>query len=69
VLARNMGSVDRIVRVVAGLLLLGAGFLFLGGNVWRVPAIVVGLLALVTGTVGFCPAYLPFKLSTKRHQG
>ncbi len=54
----NVGSVDRTLRIIAGLALLGAGYYF--KNWWGL----VGLLPLLTGLVRFCPAYLPFGLST-----
>jgi hypothetical protein len=55
----NVGSADRIIRIVAGLSLIGAtlaGFIGVWG--W------IGIVPLLTGTFRFCPAYLPFGLST-----
>ena len=65
IMPKNMGVVDRIIRiglavVVAILIILK----ILNG----VPAIILGILAgvlLVTSVIGFCPLYLPFKISTK----
>ena len=54
----NIGSVDRILRIVVGLALLGAG-LYLK-SWWGL----VGLVPILTALVRFCPAYLPFGLST-----
>lgn len=62
---QNMGLYDRIARVVAGLIIIG---LYVAGILQGTVAIVLGIVALVligTSAVGFCPAYLPFKLSTK----
>jgi len=48
----NAGPVDRLLRTVAGLLLMGlASTGALGG--WAY----LGVLPLVTGLVGVCPAY------------
>lgn len=61
---RNVGSVDRAVRVVAGLVLVG---LAVTG-----PKIVwgwLGLIPLVTAIVGFCPAYTLFGIGTDRRRG
>lgn len=56
---QNVGSVDRLVRILVGLALVGgAAFGVVGGWGW------LGLLPLLTGFVGVCPAYLPFGLST-----
>lgn len=54
----NVGFTDRIVRVVIGCAILGAGYYF--KSWWGL----VGFLPLLTAIVGFCPAYLPFGLNT-----
>lgn len=54
----NVGSTDRIIRLVVGLALLGAGYYF--KSWWGL----VGLGPILTGTIRFCPAYLPFGLNT-----
>lgn len=54
----NVGNLDRIVRFLAGLALLGAGWYF--KSWWGL----VGLLPILTATIRFCPAYLPFGLNT-----
>ena len=55
----NVGSADRFIRILAGLLLIGAT---LGGYIgawgW------IGIVPILTGTFRFCPAYLPFGIST-----
>ena len=56
---KNVGSVDRVIRVVAGLALIGAS---LGGIIG--PWGWIGLVPLATGLFRICPAYLPFGLST-----
>ena len=63
---KNMGTVDRTVRVVLALVVLG---LYLMGAISGTTALVLGVLAIifvVTGLVGFCPLYVPFKFSTMR---
>lgn len=51
-LARNEGSVDRIIRVMIGLLLLALTIIgpstLLG---------LIGIVPLITGIVGYCPLY------------
>ncbi len=54
----NVGSIDRIIRVIAGLAILGAGYYF--KSWWGL----VGLVPIFTGLFRFCPAYLPFGIST-----
>jgi hypothetical protein len=59
----NEGTVDRIVRVVVGVVLLS--LVFFGP---RTPWGWIGILPLATGIVGICPAYVPFRLSTCRRK-
>ena len=54
----NVGGADRIVRVILGLLILGAGVML---NNWLG---VIGLVPLLTGAAGRCLLYLPFGIST-----
>lgn len=54
----NVGTTDKIIRAVIGLSLLAAGGYF--KSWWGL----VGLVPLLTAVVGFCPAYLPFGIST-----
>ncbi|OWY41054.1 hypothetical protein CEK28_01940 [Xenophilus sp. AP218F] len=51
----NVGSVDRIIRVVVGAALILAALLGLVG-----PWGWLGVVPLATGAFRFCPAYLPF---------
>ncbi len=56
----NVGSPDRILRIVAGIGILAAGAYF--RSWWGL----LGVLPLGTGILGRYPAYLPFGLSTRR---
>ncbi|HUL54045.1 MAG TPA: DUF2892 domain-containing protein [Opitutaceae bacterium] len=56
----NIGTVDRAVRVIVGLILLGAGIYF--RNRWGL----LGLLPLLTAGFRFCPLYVPFGITTCR---
>jgi hypothetical protein len=57
----NIGSLDRVLRVVAGLALIGgpifaaASFASLGP--WRYAVIAAGIVMLATALFRFCPAY------------
>ncbi len=62
---QNEHPVDRLVRIVLGIVL---GAVALGGAV-TAPlsylAVVVAAIALVTGIVGFCPLYALLRVSTR----
>ena len=56
---KNVGGIDRILRIVVGLGLVGATVLDVL-PVWGW----IGIVPLATGLVGTCPAYLPFGIKT-----
>lgn len=55
----NSGGIDRALRVVVGLALIALAVTDKVG-MWGW----IGVVPLVTGAVGFCPAYAIFGLST-----
>jgi len=56
----NVGGLDRRLRILVGIALIGAGIYF---QSWLGA---IGLVPLITGIVGWCPAYLPFGLSSAK---
>lgn len=64
-MTQNVGSIDRIARIIIGIVLLVAAFMFLSGTL-AIIAGVLGVIMLATAAIGWCPLYLPFKLSTRR---
>lgn len=59
IMKANVGGVDRIIRIAAGLILIG---LTLAGQigVWGW----IGVMPLLTGVFRFCPAYTLFGIKT-----
>ena len=55
----NVGTIDRVLRVVVGLGLIGATLAGAIG-VWGW----VGIIPLATGLVSVCPAYMIFGMNT-----
>lgn len=62
---RNMGDVERILRVVFGLYLLLLGVLFIQGVAGILIAIVGGA-GLLTGATGYCPLYAVLRRPSAR---
>jgi DUF2892 family protein len=62
----NEGTLDRIIRVVAGVGIGVAVFTALTG-VWQIVAAVVAAILLLTGIVGFCPLYALLHVNTRGH--
>ncbi|QGU32899.1 YgaP family membrane protein [Thermochromatium tepidum] len=60
-LPKNVGPLDRNIRLAA------AGALILAGLITgSVILDILGLIVLATGAIGFCPAYLLFKIDTSK---
>lgn len=55
---RNVGNIDRVIRLVAGLVVILLGLYF--GSWWGL----IGLVLLATAAIGWCPLYVPLGLST-----
>ncbi|WBT09229.1 DUF2892 domain-containing protein [Corynebacterium sp. SCR221107] len=62
----NESSTDRIVRLVAGIVALVAAYMAGMNTVGGIILLVIGLIAVITGAVGFCPLYRLFNFSTKK---
>ncbi|MFZ1976441.1 MAG: DUF2892 domain-containing protein [Bacteroidota bacterium] len=63
---QNMGSIDKVVRVLAAVVI---GVLYFTDQITGIAAIILGIFAVVfllTSAIGFCPLYLPLKLSTMK---
>lgn len=60
-MSKNVGGIDRVLRIVVGLVLIG---LAVTGTVgwWGY----IGVVPLLTGVIGWCPAYLPLGIKTCR---
>ena len=58
----NVGNRDRIIRIIAGVCILGAFFVLEGNARWLA---LIGLIPLATGLVRWCPAYRLLGLSTR----
>jgi len=64
IMKKNMGSTDRIIRIVLAVIIAG---LYYGGYISGTLGIVLLVAAVifaVTSFVSFCPAYVPFGLNT-----
>ncbi len=61
----NESNLDRLLRTLAGIILLIVGFGGMLTGTLGLVAKVIGVLLVVTGLVGFCPIYALLKIKTK----
>lgn len=65
-MAKNVGGIDRAIRVVAGLGLIA--WAMLDPMSPMMVAGPIGFIVLLTGIIGWCPAYMPFGFKTCKAQ-
>lgn len=59
---KNVGTLDKTIRVLLALVIAAVGYYY--QSWWGLIAIV----PLLTAFSGYCPAYSPFKISTKKQK-
>jgi hypothetical protein len=62
----NLGIADRTLRICGAVVLVA--FLLTGAITggWAIVTGIVAAMLALTGAVGFCPLYVPLKISTKK---
>ena len=60
---KNVGQLDRIIRIVLGLVVLSLFFILDGGLRF---ISLLGIIFILTGVINFCPLYLLFGISTRK---
>lgn len=64
---KNMGTADRIIRTILAFIV---AVLYFTKQITGTAAVILGLFAvifLLTSLVGFCPLYVPLKISTRKN--
>ena len=59
----NVGTTDRVARVILGLLLIVA-FFMMGASGWGWAALIVGVILAGTGVMSSCPLYSVLGMNT-----
>ena len=62
----NESNLDRIIRVIAGVVLIALYFSGVLSGVAGVIGLIVGVIALLTGAIGFCPLYTLLRIRTNK---
>jgi uncharacterized membrane protein HdeD (DUF308 family) len=60
----NVGSTDRVIRILLGIALLTLGIFHVVAGAWAISAYIVGVIALATGLFRFCPAWAVCGINT-----
>jgi hypothetical protein len=51
----NVGGVDMAIRIFAGVVLLAVAFLVPMATVWQTVLLVIGVIAVTTSALRYCP--------------
>ncbi|MCX7877678.1 MAG: DUF2892 domain-containing protein [Ignavibacteria bacterium] len=65
---KNMGSADRITRILVAVLIV---ILYFTGQISGTAAVILLIIAaafILTSSVGSCPLYLPLGISTRKKE-
>jgi hypothetical protein len=61
---KNMGILDRVVRIVIALILIALYFTHVVTGTLGIVLLIVAAVFILTSIVSFCPLYLPLGIST-----
>lgn len=61
---KNVGSIDRGIRALVGIVLLAVYFLGAVGGTLGIVALVAGIVLLGTAAIGWCPPYSLLGINT-----
>ena len=64
IMKKNMGSADRIIRIVVAAVFAALYFTGTVTGTFGIILLVLGAVFVLTSFLSFCPLYLPFGLST-----
>lgn len=62
---KNEGTVDRVIRVTLGFILIYIGAMQMGlSGALAYIVVLIGLILLITGTIGYCGLYTVIGINT-----
>ena len=61
---KNVGTIDRVVRIIIGIVLIAVFALNMVAAPWSYLVLLIGLIVLVTGIVGTCALYSLLGMNT-----
>jgi len=69
-MVRNVGSIDKILRILVGAVLIAlpflSGFPLFSSQAMTIGAVVVGAVLVATALINFCPIYRILGIGTAR---
>ena len=63
-----MGTVDKVVRILVAIVIVGLYFANLISGTIAIILLILAGVFILTSFMSFCPLYLPFGLSTRKKE-
>ena len=63
---RNVGSADRVIRLILGLAIFLVAIAAIQSTLWTVILAAFGIILFLTGVFGGCLLYVPFGINTNK---
>jgi len=60
----NVGTIDRVIRILVGLVIIGLYFMNVITGTLAIVLVVLAGVFIITGLVRVCPLYMPFGIKT-----
>lgn len=64
----NESGADRLIRIIAGILLFIIGWGVLKNNLLGIIFDILGIILFITGITGFCVLYKPLGINTRKEE-
>lgn len=61
---KNMGTADKIIRLVVAALFVVLYFMKIVTGAWGIVMLIIALMFVVTSIISICPLYAPFGIKT-----
>ncbi|MBL0330859.1 MAG: DUF2892 domain-containing protein [Bacteroidetes bacterium] len=65
---KNMGTVDKVVRILVAIVIVGLYFANLISGTIAIILLILAGVFILTSFMSFCPLYLPFGISTRKKE-
>lgn len=63
---KNMGTIDKVVRILIALVVIGLYFTNVISGVMAIVLLILSGIFILTSLISFCPLYLPFGINTDK---
>lgn len=61
---KNVGTIDKVVRIVFALLVAILAYAKVINGTWAIVLLVLAAVFVATSLISFCPLYIPFGINT-----